>query len=212
MAGSTTSVQASGRSIIANNSIDGAGSGLRYDDTTQPNPLTLPGVPAGHLQMTSNANFVAYAPLAPQNWGAIPPTEVAEALDALAAPNVAEQSNAAPLGPAASINFTFAPAFVQQLSGNVRVSGQIGGTQSIPGADVTLNLWRDFGLISQFLLASYPVPSSGTTGTFGGSVHWIDELPTGFIAHSYTIEAVAQGGGNVSANVSNASGSANELP
>jgi hypothetical protein len=77
---------------------------------------------------------------------------------------------------------------------------------------VTLNLWRDFGLISQFLLASYPVPSSGTTGTFGGSVHWIDELPTGFIAHSYTIEAVAQGGGNVSANVSNASGSANELP
>lgn len=209
--GANVLVQASGRCVVADNSIGGPGSGLRYDDTTQPNPLSLPGVPAGHLQMSSNANFVAFAPGVPTNWGATPPTETAAALDALAAPNVAEQSNAAPLGPAASIDFTFAPAFTQKLSGYVRVSGQIGGTTGVLGSDVQLNLYRDFGLVGQFLMASYPTPSSSVTGTFGASIHWIDELPD-LLAHTYTIEAVASGGGNVSAGVSAASGSANELP
>jgi hypothetical protein len=81
VAGAFALVQATGRSIIQDGAISGPGAGLRYDDSTQVDLTSLPGI---QLQMSSQAQLVAYQPAVPGNWPT-PPTQVAQALDELAA-------------------------------------------------------------------------------------------------------------------------------
>jgi hypothetical protein len=118
--------------------------------------------------------------------------------------NLAATTNVAPLGPAATIALATSSGIFRQRGGRLQVSGSISMLGVGVGAGtITINLLRDATIIATATL------DPGTGGHAADTLTVIDTL-SDFVAHSYTIQAVASVG-TLTAAALQASISANEV-
>jgi hypothetical protein len=180
-----------------------AGSFYEYDASSIPDAANL-----GTRTPVDLAQGVAYTPAVPGNWQPAP-TEVAAALDQLAAPNTLTEKNAAGIGPLGTVPFDTTGTISKKRSGKVLVTATMSGSGSTPTDGVTLFLRMD-GVNQGPPANVFTEVGTAPNAAWSGSLSWVFTLPDA-LPHTFGIVAVDTAAGTLTVPISGAGVTAVEL-
>jgi hypothetical protein len=167
------------------------------------------GLPVGvSVTLEDLASGVAYTPAVAGNWQPAP-TEVAAALDQLAAPNTLTEKNAAGIGPLATVPFDTTGTISKKRSGKVVVTATMSGSGSTPTDGVTLFLRMD-GVNQGAPANAFTEVGAAPNAAWSASLSWVFTLPD-TAPHTFGIVAADTAAGTLTVPVSGAGVTAVEL-